>query len=43
MLREHWKLVEQLVAAVMKKEEITGDEMRAIFGEYRSSLSTQQP
>lgn len=43
MLREHWKLVEQLVAAVMKKEEITGDEMRAIFGEYRSSLSNPQP
>jgi len=37
MLKEHWNLVEQLVAAVMKKEEITGDEMREIYEQYRSS------
>lgn len=37
MLREHWLLVEQLVAAVMKKEEITGDEMRTIYEKYRAA------
>ena len=41
MLREHWTLVGQLVTAVMKKEEITGDEMRAIYDSYRSSLPTK--
>ncbi len=43
MLREHWVLVEQLVAAVMKKEEITGDEMRSIFEKYRFSLPAKNP
>ncbi len=37
MLKEHWGLVEQLVAAVMIKEEITGDEMREIYEQYQSS------
>jgi hypothetical protein len=38
-LKEHWPLVEQLVAAVMKKEEITGDEMREIYQMYYASLA----
>jgi ATP-dependent Zn protease len=37
MLKEHWALVEKLVAAVLIKEEITGDEMREIYEQYRSS------
>jgi SpoVK/Ycf46/Vps4 family AAA+-type ATPase len=41
MLREHWVLVEHLVAAVMEKEEITGDEMRMIYEQYQSSLSAK--
>ena len=42
MLREHWRLVEELVTAVMKKEEIAGDEMRDIYEKYRSVLPTKK-
>ena len=42
MLREHWRLVEGLVAAVMKREEITGDEMREIYEKYRSALPAKE-
>jgi len=33
-LRKNWKLVENLVEAVMKTEEITGNEMREIYQAY---------
>lgn len=42
MLRESWQLVEGLVVAVMKKEEITGDEMREIYEKYRSALPAKK-
>ena len=42
MLREHWRLVEELVVAVMKKEEITGDEMREIYEKHRSALPLEK-
>jgi cell division protease FtsH len=36
-LKEHWVLVKKLVAAVMEKEEITGEEMRKLLAEYRGA------
>ena len=37
-LKKHWKLVENLVDAVMKSEEITGNEMRQIYEAYLNTL-----
>ncbi|MBU3580440.1 AAA family ATPase [Polynucleobacter sp. AP-Capit-er-40B-B4] len=37
-LKKNWKLVENLVEAVMKSEEITGNEMRQIYQAYLSTL-----